>query len=153
MSVYIRVELQRQIRNRFGECCAYCRTAEFLTAMTFEFEHIIPLAVAGETVFENLCFACPSCNRYKGNRQTAIDPESGETVALFHPQEQVRGQHFSWSEMGTEMRGLTAVGRATIVGLQMNRSALMRARAMWVKLDEHPPKSTDCDPATDRYGC
>jgi hypothetical protein len=48
MSVYIRVELQRQIRDRFGECCAYCRTAEFLTAMTFEFEHIIPLAVGGK---------------------------------------------------------------------------------------------------------
>ncbi len=45
MSVYVRIELQRKIRHRFGECCAYCRTAEFLTAMTFEFEHIIPLAV------------------------------------------------------------------------------------------------------------
>jgi hypothetical protein len=41
MSVYIRVELQRQIRNRFGECCAYCRTAEFLTAMTFEFSNTV----------------------------------------------------------------------------------------------------------------
>ena len=40
----------------------------------------------------------------------------------------------------TEMKGLTAVGRATIAGLQMNRPALVRARAMWVKLDEHPPK-------------
>ena len=51
--VYIRVELQRQIRNRFDECCAYCQTAEFLTAMTFEFEHIIPLAVGGEmTIFK-----------------------------------------------------------------------------------------------------
>jgi hypothetical protein len=55
MSVYIRVELQRKIRDRFGECCAYCKTAEFLTAMTFEFEHIIPLAVGGKTAFENLC--------------------------------------------------------------------------------------------------
>ena len=140
MSVYIRVELQRQIRDRFGECCAYCRTAEFLTAMTFEFEHIRSLSAGGETVFENLCFACPSCNRYKGDCQTAIDPESGEAVALFHPQEQVWTEHFAWSESGTEMRGLTAVGRATIVALQMNRPVLVRARAMWVKLGEHPPE-------------
>jgi hypothetical protein len=140
MSVYIRVELQRKIRDRFGKCCAYCQTAEFLTAMTFEFEHISPLAVGGETTFENLCFACPSCNRYKGDRQTAIDTDSGETVALFHPQEQVWREHFTWSEIGSEMRGLTAIGRATIAGLQMNRPALVRARAMWVKLDEHPPK-------------
>ncbi|MGB8702290.1 MAG: HNH endonuclease signature motif containing protein [Thermosynechococcaceae cyanobacterium] len=140
MSVYIRIELQRQIRDRFGEYCAYCRTAEFLTAMTFEFEHIRPVSAGGEAVFENLCFACPSCNRYKGDRQTAIDPESGEAVALFHPQEQVWREHFAWSESGREMRGLTAVGRATIVALQMNRPALVRARGMWVKLGEHPPE-------------
>jgi hypothetical protein len=140
VSVYIRIELQRQIRARFGECCAYCRTAEFLTAMTFEFEHIRPISAGGETVFENLCFACPSCNRYKGDRQTAIDPKSGETVGLFHPQEQVWGEHFAWGESGTEMKGLTAVGRATIAALQMNRPTLVRARAMWVKLGEHPPE-------------
>lgn len=141
MSVYIRVELQRQIRARFDECCAYCQTAEFLTAMTFEFEHIRPLSAGGETMFENLCFACPSCNRYKGDRQIAIEPKSGEVVTLFHPQEQIWTEHFAWSESGTEMRGLTAVGRATISALQMNRPALVRARAMWVKLGEHPPES------------
>ena len=42
MSAYISVELQRQIRDKFSDCCAYCLTAEFLTATTFEFEHIIP---------------------------------------------------------------------------------------------------------------
>jgi hypothetical protein len=140
VSVYIRIELQRQIRERFGECCAYCRTAEFLTAMTFEFDRIQPLSMGGETVFENLCFACPSCNRYKSDRQMAIDPESGETVALFHPQEQAWTEHFAWSENGTEIRGVTALGRATIAALQMNRSALVRARGMWVKLGEHPPE-------------
>jgi hypothetical protein len=91
-------------------------------------------------VFENLCFACPSCNRHKSDRQTVIDPESGEAVALFHPQIQVWTEHFAWSERGREMRGLTAVGRATIVALQMNRPALVRARAMWIKLGEHPPE-------------
>ena len=134
MSVYIRLELQRQIRDHFGDCCAYCRTAEFLTAMTFEFEHIRPLSAGGETVFENLCFACPYCNRHKGDLQTAIDPESGEVVTLFHPQQQVWTEHFAWSKSGNEMRGLTAVGRATILALRMNRPALVRARVMWVKL-------------------
>ncbi|MGL5941950.1 MAG: HNH endonuclease [Waterburya sp.] len=143
MSIYIRIELQRQIRDRFGDCCAYCRTAEFLTAMTFEFEHIQPLSASGETVFENLCFACPSCNRHKSDRQTAIDSESGERVALFHPQQQVWTEHFAWSENGMEMKGLTAIGRATIELLQMNRPALVRAREMWVKLGEHPPELDD----------
>jgi hypothetical protein len=108
--------------------------------MTFEIEHILPLSVGGETVFENLCFACPSCNRHKSDRQTVIDPESGEAVALFHPQIQIWTEHFAWSERGREMRGLTSVGRATIVALQTNRPALVRARAMWIKLGEHPPE-------------
>lgn len=140
MSVYIRVELQRRIRESFGERCAYCRTAEFLTATTFEIEHIVPLARGGRSIYENLCFACPSCNRYKGDRQTAVDPESGETVALFHPQLQVWAEHFAWNGEGQEIRGLTAIGRATIAALRMNRQALVRARAMWVRLGEHPPR-------------
>ncbi|MFM2060517.1 MAG: hypothetical protein RLZZ507_187 [Cyanobacteriota bacterium] len=48
MSVYISVELQTKIRHCFSDCCAYCRTAEYLTVTTFEFEHIIPRSAGGE---------------------------------------------------------------------------------------------------------
>ena len=54
MSAYIPVQLQRQIRAQFRDCCAYCQTAEVLTAVTFEFEHIVPLAAGGQTKFESL---------------------------------------------------------------------------------------------------
>jgi hypothetical protein len=139
VSVYIPVELQRQIRRRFADCCAYCQTAEALTATTFEFEHIIPRSAGGETVFDNLCLACPTCNRYKATRQTVPDPLTGESVALFHPHLQVWEEHFAWNEEATELIGLTAVGRATISALKMNRSQLIRVRQMWVKMGEHPP--------------
>ena len=139
MSVYISVDLQRKIRKQFHDCCAYCRTAEFLTAMTFEFEHIQPLAVGGETVCENLCFACPSCNRHKGKRQAAPASDSGEIVPFFHPQKQSWTDHFAWSEGGCKVIGLTPIGQVTITALQMNRPALVQLRGMWVKLDEHPP--------------
>ncbi len=86
MSAYIPVELQRQVRDHFANCCAYCRTAEALTVTTFEFEHITPRSAGGESVLENLCLSCPSCNRYKAQRQTATDPLIEEMVSLFHPQ-------------------------------------------------------------------
>lgn len=140
MSVYISVELQTKIRSCFGDCCGYCRTAEYLTVSTFEFEHIIPRSAGGETVFENLCLSCPSCNRYKATRQTAIDPNTQEEVKLFHPQQQSWKDHFTWNEDATEIIGLTAVGRSTINALKMNRSQLIRVRKMWVKMGEHPPK-------------
>ncbi|MFN6536555.1 MAG: HNH endonuclease [Nostoc sp. EkiNYC01] len=139
MSVYIDIELQRKIRNSFSDCCAYCRTAETLTVTNFEFEHIIPLSAGGETVFENLCLACPSCNRYKGTRQTAIDPNTQDEVKLFNPQQQLWTDNFTWSEDATEIVGLTSIGRATIYALKMNRLQLTRVRKMWVKMGEHPP--------------
>jgi hypothetical protein len=140
VSVYIRAELKRQIRDYFGECCAYCRTAEFLTAMTFEFEHIQPLSAGGKSIFENLCFACPPCNRHKSDRRTVIDLDTGQQVTLFHPQSQIWTKHFAWDDPNTTIVGLTTVGRATITALEMNRPALVRARAIWVKLGEHPPQ-------------
>ncbi len=139
MSVYISVELQRRIRQHFVDCCAYCRTAEFLTVTTFEFEHIIPRSADGKTVFENLCLACPSCNRYKASRQTALDSITQQEVALFHPHLQFWADHFAWSNESTEISGLTPVGRATISALKMNRPQLTRLRGMWVRMSEHPP--------------
>jgi hypothetical protein len=86
MSAYIAVELQHRVRQHFGNCCAYCRTAENLTAVTFEFEHIVPRSDGGVSEFENLCLACPSCNRYKSDLTVASDPVTQEPAGLFHPQ-------------------------------------------------------------------
>ena len=36
MSVYVSVDLQQQIRYRFADSCAYCLTAEALTATTLK---------------------------------------------------------------------------------------------------------------------
>ena len=138
MSVYIPVDLQKQIRTRFANCCAYCHTAEFLTVTTFEFEHITPRSAGGETIIENLCLACPSCNRYKAYRQVAIDPVTLKEVPLFHPYLQFWKEHFVWNEDATEIVGLTPTGRATIIALKMNRPQLIRVRRMWVKMEEHP---------------
>jgi len=140
MSVYISVELRRRLRQRFANCCAYCRTAESLIAVTLEFEHIVPHSAGGETEFENLCISCPTCNRYKSDLSSAPDPVTQEAVGLFHPQQQRWTEHFGWSADSTEIVGLTPTGRATIAALKMNRPQLIRARRMWVTMKEHPPR-------------
>jgi hypothetical protein len=138
MKVYIPVELQRQVRERFANCCAYCRTAEDLTVVTFEFEHIVPRA-GGETSFGNLCLACPTCNRFKSDFVTAQDPVTQTEEPLFHPQQDRWLDHFSWNNDATVIVGLTPTGRATIATLRMNRPQLIRVRRMWVAMNEHPP--------------
>ena len=86
MKVYLSVELQRRVRERFANCCAYCRTAEDLTVAIFEFEHIVPRSAGGATAFDNLCLSCPTCKRYKSDFVSAPDPVTLNEVALFHPQ-------------------------------------------------------------------
>jgi HNH endonuclease len=139
VSAYVAVELQRQIRAYFDNRYAYCRSAEALTVSIFEFEHIIPRSAGGKTEFENLCLACPSCNRYKAFRQTGFDLIERQDVVLFHPHLQSWTEHFAWNEDATEILGLTSVGRVKIAVLRMNRPQLVRVRKMWVKMKEHPP--------------
>ena len=140
MSAYIPKNLRQQVRERFNNTCAYCQTAESLTATIFEIEHIIPLFVDGETTLDNLCLACPTCNRSKGIYMDAVDPQTNESVPLFHPVTELWLDHFSWNEDYSEIRGLTPTGRATIEFLRMNRPQLIRLRKMWVSLNLHPPK-------------
>ena len=141
MSAYVPVELQRTVRAQFANRCAYCCTAEVLTVVTFEFEHIVPRSSGGETVLENLCLACPTCNRFKADRTMARDPLSSREVPLFHPQRDVWAMHFAWAEGATEIIGLTAIGRATVDALHMNRPPLVRMRRMWQLMGEHPPET------------
>jgi hypothetical protein len=91
-------------------------------------------------VFENLCLACPTCNRRKASRQFGIDAATGDRVKLFHPQNDAWANHFRWTETGTKIEPLTATGKITIDLLQMNRRQIIFAREMWGDVGRHPPK-------------
>ena len=138
MSVYIPAELRRRVRTHFLQRCAYCHLSETLTVVTFEVEHIQPSSLGGQTDFENLCLACPTCNRYKANRVTGLTDE-GVEARLFHPQRDSWLAHFDWSVNGTVIVGLTEVGVATVNLLRMNRPQLVEVRSLWVIVGKHPP--------------
>jgi hypothetical protein len=99
-------------------------------------EHIDP---NGGNHSDNLCLSCPSCNLIKSTATSADDSVTGETVALFNPRQQVWQEHFEWVNNGIELRGRTAVGRATIQRLRLNQQRVQRARANWIRADNHPP--------------
>jgi hypothetical protein len=141
MSAHVRTALKRLVREHFANRCAYCQTAEILTATHFEIEHIIPRAAGGQTIVGNLCLSCPMCNRFKSDSSSFVDPISQIEVPLFHPQLQNWNEHFTWNDEGTEIVGRSPTGRATIAALRMNRPAMVRVRRMWVVLGEHPPRS------------
>lgn len=60
-------------------------------------------------------------------------------MALFHPRQQDWANHFGWDETGTLLIGLTAIGRATIVALNMNNPVIVDVRRRWVSVSWHPP--------------
>ena len=77
--------------------------------------------------------------RHKSNRQTSIDPASGQECNLFNPRQDAWGEHFIWSANGTEIIGLTPTGRATIAQLQLNRPRVVNIRLADAVIGRHPP--------------
>jgi len=132
-------ELRRQVSADAQYRCGYCHTSQHIIGGPMVIDHIIPLSRGGLTVRENLWLACRRCNEFKGVHTEAVDPQTGLTVPLFNPRTQSWSVHFAWSRDGTEIIGLTAVGRATVIALRLNNPEIVGARALWAQAGWHPP--------------
>ncbi len=130
--------LRQRIATRDRYRCAYCLTTEANCGLAMHIDHIVPEVAGGQTVEGNLCLACFSCN-IQWARETGTDPQTGESVSLFHPLKQIWSEHFTWSRDGTEVIGLTPCGRATVAVLQLNNPVVVSARRRWVSSGWHPP--------------
>jgi len=118
--------LRHFVRLRAGERCEYCRLPEEVGDVPFHIEHIVAKQHHGNDESSNLALACDRCNLYKGPNLTSIDPESGDTVPLFHPRCDAWSSHFLFR--GAEIVGITPTGRATVRLLQMNGRRRIRLR-------------------------
>jgi hypothetical protein len=127
------------VKDRAGHRCEYCGMSQSLQGATFHLEHIIPLTCGGVTAAENLALACPSCNLHKSDRSHALDPDTHERVALFHPRRQRWSDEFAWE--GTSLVGLTSSGRATAHVLDLNHPRRLRVREAEALFDLFPPRT------------
>ncbi|WP_235083165.1 HNH endonuclease [Chlorogloeopsis fritschii] len=100
----------------------------------------IPKAVGGTDDEENLWLACRLCNAFKGIQTHGQDPVTNRKIKLFNPRQQKWSRHFSWSEDGAYIVGITACGRATVVALQLNNAYAVTVRQAWVFAGWHPPQ-------------
>jgi hypothetical protein len=137
---YIPKSLRDQVFKRANDLCEYCQTSQAIV-IEMVIDHIIPVAAGGTATLENLCLACASCNTYKRDFLTGIDPLSDNEILLFNPRTQQWQEHFFWSEDGIFVGGKTSVGRATVERLRMNREVIVRARRKWMESGWHPPKT------------
>ncbi|MCB8942140.1 MAG: HNH endonuclease [Ardenticatenaceae bacterium] len=137
--VHIPDTIRQQIAEEAKHRCGYCLTIQEYTAMPMHIEHIIPIDAGGETIADNLWLACPLCNGHKATKIEGIDSLTGQIVPLFNPRHQQWIEHFRWSADGSEIIGQTAIGRATVIALQLNNDHFVRARRRWVLAGWHPP--------------
>jgi 5-methylcytosine-specific restriction endonuclease McrA len=140
MSRYISEEVKARVRKEAKEQCGYCRSLQKYVLGILEIEHIIPQALGGTDDEENLWLACRLCNSYKGVQIHAKDPVTGTIVALFNPRKQNWSEHFTWTENGAYIVGITPCGRATIEALQLNNKIAVAVRQAWVSAGWHPPE-------------
>lgn len=113
--------------------CRYCRMAQFGSGAMFHIDHVVPRSKGGPTTMENLVLQCPSCSLHKANKLAVVDPETADTVRLFHPLRDDWHLHFSMDPDGT-CRGRTALGRATVLALKMNEPIPRIARSLQLAL-------------------
>jgi len=129
--------LRRWVIQRANNRCEYCGISQIGQVATFHIDHVIPVVAGGETTTENLALACVSCSLRKRARQQLEDSETGEVVYIFNPRQQRWNAHFAWN--GVEAIGLTAIGRATVQALDLNRSTMLTIRAEEELRGRHPP--------------
>lgn len=85
-------ETRARLRQQAHDHCGYCLSPQKYILGPLEIEHIIPKARGGMDDEANLWLACRLCNSFKGVQIDAVDPATGDQVALFNPRYQ------SWSE-------------------------------------------------------
>jgi len=92
---YIPAALRREVIERAGHCCEYCRTGETDRPINFVIDHVIAEKHGGETASQNLCLSCYWCNSFKGSDISSVDWSSGGEIApLYNPRQQKWDEHF-----------------------------------------------------------
>lgn len=118
-----------------GHRCEYCHAPQSVFNFQFEVEHIAPRSIAGTNDENNLALACHACNRFKSDRVSATDSETGQETRLFHPRQDRWEDHFKINADNALVVGITPIGRVTVEQLKMNVKLQVEARRLWLRLE------------------
>ncbi len=138
----ISLRLKQQVFERAKGRCEYCLSPVTYSMFPFEADHIIPRSKGGSTSLDNLALSC-GCHRFKASRTHVRDPKTGKLVRLFNPRKDRWNKHFRWSKDLTRIEGLTAIGRATVEALRLNRDKLVQLRMLLLTIGEHPAQRSE----------
>ena len=131
-------QIRQLVRQPAEGLCEYRHIADapFQAATGFNIEHINPKAGYSDNDPnrdhpDNLCWACPKCNSYKGDSTAGMDPETGAMTRLFNPREDKWSEHFV--AKGAWIVGTTSIGKTTVEVLRINEEGRVRSRLAWLE--------------------
>lgn len=130
---YINKTLKDKVISRAKEKCEYCLINLKFSYFPFHIEHIISIKHGGETLFENLAFACPICNMNKGT-DLGTNDETDTLIRFFNPRKDKWEGHFLLDSTGMIIEK-TKVGKATIKILKMNHPESLIERKEMLKFN------------------
>lgn len=128
--------MRQLVASRAKNLCEYCLIAEADTFLGCHIDHIISLKHGGETVFDNLAYACVVCNSQKGSDLGSISQKTGELVRFFNPRIDLWPEHFRLR--GAIFQGLTEIGRVTIRILGFNSEEQVIERQTLIANRQYP---------------
>ena len=128
--------LRQLVMERSQGKCEYCLIHQDDSIYSHEVDHVIARKHGGQTVAENLALSCLSCNRHKGSDLATFDPITNEVVLLFNPRRQNWRDHFTLE--GTQIRGITSTGRATVFLLKLNAPTRLAYRQALIAQGRYP---------------
>lgn len=136
---YISKNIRQKVAAAARDRCGYCQTQQVVVGYALHIDHILPEAAGGSSTEENLWLACSVCNNSKGTKTHGLDLVTLTRAPLFNPRTMGWAEHFAWKAKGTQIKGLTPTGRATIEALKLNSPLRIQARQLWVSVGWHPP--------------
>jgi hypothetical protein len=135
----MRSEVSEALRQRVAErayhVCEYCLVHEDDAYHGCEMDHIVSVKHEGDTVPDNLAYACFHCNRHKGT-DIGSPSHTGDLVRFFNPRTDRWSEHFHLSEGRIE--GLTQIGIVTARALDFNHAERVALRRLLAQTGRHP---------------
>ena len=116
-------EIRLAVRQRANFACEFCGVSETDTGGELTIDHFQPQTHSGTDGLENLIYACPRCNQYKGDYW----PTSPEQPNLWNPRSETRQVHFLTLADGI-LYPITPTGEFTLRRLRLNRPPLVAYR-------------------------
>lgn len=111
------------IRRAYRFQCGYCSVHENEIGSALEIDHFQPLSSRGRDEESNLVYACPACNKAKGDFWSLPNSET----RLLHPQRDALDEHMQLSP-DDHLQPLTSTGAFHIRRLRLNRPQLVALR-------------------------